>query len=190
MMFRISQLAAVAAGVVSLSGFVVSGASAAVTVFGGDHAQACYQAAKNGLTGQTYLDECNQSISFELLPAKDLAGTYVNRGAVYMSMQAWPEAEADFQHALELQPNFGEAMVNLGAALIGQHRDQEGVDTITKGLAHGSMEPEKAYFNRAIGDEGIGDDKAAYFDYLKASQLAPNWAQPRQELIRFSIRAQ
>ena len=189
-MSRISQWAAVAAGVVSLSGFAAAGASAAVTVFGGDHAQACYQAAKNGLAGPSYLDECNQAIGFELLPTKDLAGTYVNRGAVYMTMQAWSEAEADFNHALELHPNFGEALVNLGAAQIGQHHNQEGVETISRGLAIGSMEPEKAYFNRAIGYEGLGDDKAAYYDYLKASQLAPNWVQPRQELVRFTVRPQ
>ena len=186
-MSRISQWAAVAAGVVSLSGVLPGGAKAAVTVFGGDHAQACFQAAKNGLAGQGYLDECNQAISFELLPKKDLAGTYVNRGAVYMTMQAWREAEADFNHALSLEPNFGEALVNLGAAQIGQHRNQEGVDTISRGLAIGSMEPEKAYFNRAIGYEGLGDDRHAYFDYLKASELAPNWEQPRQELVRFTV---
>jgi len=189
-MSRISQWAAVAAGVVSLSGFAASGAQAAVTVFGGDHAQACYQAAKNGLAGESYLDECNQAIGFELLPTKDLAGTYVNRGAVYMTMHAWAEAESDFNHALELHPNFGEALVNLGAAQIGQHRDQEGVDTISKGLAIGSMEPEKAYFNRAIGYEELGNDKGAYFDYLKASQIAPGWAAPRQELVRFTVHQQ
>jgi tetratricopeptide (TPR) repeat protein len=189
-MSRISQWAAVAAGVVSLSGFAVTGARAAVTVFGGDHAQACYQAARNSLAGESYLDECNQAISFELLPTKDLAGTYVNRGAVYMTMQAWSEAEADFNHALELHPNFGEALVNLGAVEIGEHRNQEGVDTISRGLTLGSMEPEKAYFNRAIGYEALGDDKHAYYDYLKASQLAPNWVQPRQELVRFTVHQQ
>ena len=189
-MSSIIKWAAVAAGVVSLSGFAGAGARAAVTVFGGDHAQACYQAAKNGLAGQSYLDECNQAIGFELLPTKDLAGTYVNRGAIYMTMHAWAEAEADFNHALELHPNFGEALVNLGAAQIGQHRNQEGVDTITRGLTLGSMEPEKAYFNRAIGYEGLGDDKHAYYDYLKASELAPNWAPPRQELVRFTVRPQ
>jgi len=189
-MSSIIKWAAVAASVMSLSGFVASNASAAVTVFGDDHAQACYQAAKNNLNRQTDLDECSQAINFGLLQSKDLAGTYVNRGAVYMTMQAWPQAEADFHHALELQPNFGEALVNLGAAQIGLHRNQEGVDTISRGLAIGSMEPEKAYFNRALGYEALGDDKAAYFDYLKASQLAPKWAQPREELVRFTVHQQ
>ncbi len=181
--------AAVAAGIASVMG-VASEARAAVTVFGGDHAQACYQAAKNGLNSQTSLDACNQAISFEHLPPKDLAGTYVNRGAVDMTMQAWPQAEADFRRALALEPDFGEALVNLGAAMIGEHNDQEGVETISKGLALGSMEPEKAYFNRAIGYEALGDNRRAYLDYLKASQLAPKWAEPRQELVRFTVRPQ
>jgi tetratricopeptide (TPR) repeat protein len=189
-MSRISQWAAVTAGVVSLSGFVACGASAAVTVFGDDHAQACYQAAKNGLDRRDDIDECNMAINFGQLDKKDLAGTYVNRGAVYMTMQAWASAEADFHQALQLQPNFGEALVNLGAAMIGEHRNREGVDTISHGLALGSMEPEKAYFNRAIGYESLGDDKAAYYDYLKAAQLAPRWTAPRQELVRFTVRPQ
>ena len=189
-MSRISQWAAVTAGVVSLSGFVAFGASAAVTVFGGDHAQACYQAAKNGQNSHGSLEECDQAINFELLPTKDLAGTYVNRGAVFMNMQAWSEAESDFNHALTLMPNFGEALVNLGAAQIGEHHNREGVETISHGLALGSMEPEKAYFNRAIGYESLGDDKAAYYDYLKASELAPRWVAPRQELVRFTVHRQ
>ena len=188
-MSSINRWAALAA-VVSLSGFVASNAQAAVTVFGDDHAQACYQAAKNGLNRETDLDECNQAINFGLLQSKDLAGTYVNRGAVYMNMQSWREADADFHRALEMTPNFGEALVNLGAAQIGEHHNREGVDTITHGLALGSMEPEKAYFNRAIGYENLGDDTAAYYDYLKASQLAPRWVAPREELVRFTVHQQ
>ena len=189
-MSRISRWAAVTAGVVSLSGFGAFGASAAVTVFGDDHAQACYQAAKNGLDRWADLDECNQAINFGALPTKDLAGTYVNRGAVYMNMRDWSRADADFQQALALMPNFGEALVNLGAAEIGEHRDREGVDTISHGLALGSMEPEKAYFNRAIGYENLGDDTHAYYDYLKAAELAPRWVAPRQELVRFTVHPQ
>jgi len=189
-MSGIIKWAAIAGAVVSLSGFAASDAGAAVTVFGDDHAQACYQAAKNGLNRQTDLDECNQAINFGLLQAKDLAGTYVNRGAVYMNMQSWREADADFRRALEMMPKFGEALVNLGAAQIGEHHNREGVDTITHGLALGSMEPEKAYFNRAIGYENLGDDTAAYYDYLKASQLAPRWVAPREELVRFTVHQQ
>jgi len=189
-MSSINRWAALAAGVVSLSGFVVSNTQAAVTVFGDDHAQACYQAAKNGLNRETDLDECNLAINFGLLQGKDLAGTYVNRGAVYMNMQSWREADADFHRALEMMPNFGEALVNLGAAQIGEHHNREGVDTITHGLALGSMEPEKAYFNRAIGYENLGDDTAAYYDYLKASELAPRWVAPREELVRFTVHQQ
>jgi tetratricopeptide (TPR) repeat protein len=185
-MSRISQWAAITAGVVSLSGFVAAGASAAVTVFGDDHAQACFQAAKNGLDRRTDIDECTMAINFGQLEKKDLAGTYVNRGAVYMSMQQWGAAEADFHQALTLQPEFGEALVNLGAAQIGMHQDREGVDTISHGLSMGSMEPEKAYFNRAIGYENLGDVTDAYHDYLKAAELAPRWRAPREELVRFS----
>jgi hypothetical protein len=38
-----------------------------------------------------------------------------------------------------------------------------------------------------LADEYLGDDKAAYFDYLKASELDPQWLAPKSELQRFSV---
>ena len=34
-----------------------------------------------------------------------------------------------------------------------------------------------------------GHVKEAYYDYREASQLEPNWRDPRQELTRFTVRA-
>ena len=54
----------------------------------------------------------------------------------------------------------------------------------------GSQEPEKGYYNRALGYENLGDETDAYYDYMKASQLKPDWADPRNELVRFTVKPQ
>jgi tetratricopeptide (TPR) repeat protein len=184
-MSRVAKFAAAAVLSVTLSGFVCADANAAVTVFGGDFAQACYTAAKNDLARDENVLDCSRAIETEQLMGHDLAGTYVNRGALYMSQGRWGAAEQDFAEALRIEPKLAEALVNMGAAEIGMHRNRDGVDAITQGLALGSSEPEKAYYNRALGYEALGDVASAYNDYLKAAALKPAWTAPREELVRF-----
>jgi tetratricopeptide (TPR) repeat protein len=188
-MSRISRTALLAAGIVSVSSLVsLNAAEAAVTVFGGDFAQACYQAARSGMSRDENIQDCNTAISTEQLQGHDLAGTYVNRGALYLAQHHWAWAHDDFQQALMIEPKLGEARVNLGAAEIGMRDNRQGVDDITAGLALGSQEPEKAYYNRALGYENLGDETHAYYDYVKASELKPDWVDPRNELVRFTVK--
>lgn len=173
---------------VGLCGALVAGqAAAAVTVFGGDFAQECYKAAKSGRDEINGLQACNRAIESENLSEHDLAGTYVNRGVIFMDRKAFTLARRDFEQAIALDPRMGDALVNRGGALIGEHRYAEGIADITRGLALGSEEPAKAYYNRAIAYEALDNEKAAYFDYLKASELRPNWAAPLIELKRFTV---
>ena len=62
----------------------------------------------------------------------------------------------------------GEAYVNRGAVLIGEHHYAESLGDLNKGLQLGVEEPAKVYFNRALAYEGMDDEKSAYFDYQKA----------------------
>jgi tetratricopeptide (TPR) repeat protein len=172
-------------------GVATPAAQAAVTVIGGDFAKACYEAAKLGDLhldiGANAYDQCTLAIETEALSTRDLAGTYVNRGIVSMDHQAYSDAQQDFERAMKLAPALGEAIVNHGAALVGQHRYAEGVGELTRGLALSPNEPEKAYFDRALAYEGLDDEKSAYFDYLKAAELAPKWPLPREQLSRFTV---
>ena len=51
-------------------------------------------------------------------------------------------------------------------------------------------EPEKAYYNRGVAEERLGDVRSAYFDYRTASQLKPDWSLPKIELARFTVTPQ
>lgn len=156
-------------------------------VLGGGLANVCSQAAVGGLADDKSLETCTLSIETELLSGRDLAGTYVNRGVIELRRKQYEQARSDFDRAVKIAPDMGEAFVNRGAAYIAQRQYAVGLAEIDKGLKLGSDEPEKAYYNRALANEGLDDMKAAYFDYLKASQLAPDWDAPRKELTRFTV---
>lgn len=166
------------------------GAMAAVTVLGGGLAKECSQYAIAGETHQKFEEVCTLALQTESLNPRDRAGTYVNRGVFKLRRGEWEQARYDFDRAVQIKPDLGEAYVNRGAAALGAKRHQEALTFINKALELGVDEPEKAYFNRALAYEGLDDMKAAYLDYMKAAELSPDWTAPRQELSRFTVRRQ
>lgn len=175
-------------GLAALATLFVSGeASAATTVLGNGLASVCSQAAKAGADDEPSLEVCTLALETEPMNHRDRAGTYVNRGVVKMRRQEYGPALSDFNLAVKLQPEMGEAYINRGGALVGQKRYAEALLDLDKGLALNPEEPEKAYYNRALANEGLDDVKAAYFDYLRAVELAPDWDVPKRELQRFSV---
>jgi tetratricopeptide (TPR) repeat protein len=164
-------------------------ASAQVTVFSGTatEATACSLAARHANANAATVEACTHAILTEPLSARDLAGTYVNRAVLYMVGMDWSRAMGDLNQALSIDPRMGEAMVNRGAVLIAEHRYAEGVAEIDRGLMLRPEEPERAYYNRGLAKERLDDVKGAYYDYLKASELAPTWVAPQEELKRFNV---
>jgi len=172
-----------------LAALLATGASAQVTVFSGGSSQAasCSLAARHGNATPETIKTCTTAINTEPLAGRDLAGTHVNRAVLYMRTLEWDLAMADLNAALAIDPRMGEAMVNRGALLIAQKRFADGIAEIDRGLALNPEEPERAYYNRALAEERIDNVKGAYYDYLHASQLAPTWTAPQEELKRFSV---
>jgi tetratricopeptide (TPR) repeat protein len=162
-------------------------ANAAVTVIGGGLAEACSNAAITGKSDRKFEELCTRAIDEEALTSRDRAGTYVNRGVLKLRRANYDAAILDFNQAVRLKPDMGEGYVNRGAAAIGQHRYPESLADLNKGIALGVDEPAKAYYNRALAYEGLEDAKAAYFDYRKAVELSPDWAAPREQLVRFKV---
>jgi tetratricopeptide (TPR) repeat protein len=188
-MFKFALAAGAVATAVATWGAVgVHSARAAETVFGNGFAQSCYHAAKYGGEFSEGLADCDRAIEDEPMSTRDLSSTYVNRGVVYMGREDFADAERDFEQAIKIDASRGEAFVNLGAAMIGMRLYAGGITQIDKGLALGSEEPEKAYYNRAMADEGLDNETAAYFDYKKAAELKPAWTAPSVELTRFTVR--
>ncbi len=166
---------------------VATAAEGAVTVIGGGLAEACSDAAVNGENDARYDAVCTMALDTEFMKPRDRAGTYVNRGVLKLRRASYQDATRDFNQAVRLQPEMGEAYVNRGAAAIGQKRYADSLSDINRALELGVSEPEKAYYNRALAHEGLDDPKAAYFDYQKAIEIAPEWTAPREQLTRFTV---
>jgi len=177
-----------AAGLAAFGLAVTAGsAQGAVTVFGGGLAQACAQAALSGEDHPKFQEICTEALETEFLNPRDRAGTYVNRGVLKLRRAAYIDARRDFDLAVKIKPDMGEAYVNRGASLIGQRDYAASLPDINRGLELGVNEPAKAYYNRALAHEGLEDAKSAYFDYQKAVEISPDWAAPREQLTRFSV---
>ena len=164
-------------------------ASSAAFVLGGGLADACSRFAVDGRSDDYSLSTCTYALETESLVKRDRAATLVNRGVIQLRRKSYASANRDFDAAIRLAPGMGEAFVNRGAALIAQHRWQEGMADIDKGLSLDPDEPEKAYFNRALAWEALDDVAAAWRDYTKALELKPDWEAPRKELARFTVTA-
>ena len=180
---RIVSLCAAAGLALALCG----PAAAAVTVIGDTSATDCSKAAFAGHADNDTLRSCDLALQNDLLDRRDEAGTYVNRGVLYMLLHNYVAARADFDTAIKIEPNLGEGWVNRGAVDIGEKRYQDGLTDINKAIELGIEEPAKAYYNRAIAYEGLDDAKSAYLDYQQALQLDPKWDLPKQELLRFTV---
>lgn len=161
-------------------------ANAAVTVLGEGAANQCSAAALAGDATDEDLMNCNRAL-LEVTSVRDKAGTYVNRGVIQLRRKQFEAARKDFEKAEQIDPTLGEAVVNRGASFVAEKRYLEGLTEIDRGLSMNPEEPEKAYFNRALANEGLDDMKSAYLDYMKALELAPNWEAPRHELTRFTV---
>ena len=174
-------------GAVALSFGLAGAAGAAVTVMGDTSAQQCSEAAFHEQADAVSMQVCTAALSESQLDRRDLAGTYINRGVMWMIRRDYASARADFQRAIDIDPGLGEAWVNRGAVAIVDKHFQDGIDDISKGLTLGTEEPAKAYYNRGVAYEGIDDEKSAYLDYQQALVLQPGWDLPKQELLRFTV---
>ena len=162
-------------------------ALAASTVFGGGMAEACSKAAVRGEADAQFEKVCTESLQTEFLDTKDRAGTFVNRGVLRLRRARYDDATKDFNDAVRLFPELGEAYVNRGAASVGKRQFADALVDINKAIELGVDEPAKAYYNRALAYEGLDDLKAAYQDYQKALEINPAWDAPKKELARFSV---
>jgi len=179
---------AVLAATMSAALSVSAVANASTLVIGGGLAKECSEAALDGRADKASVLTCTTALETENLNFRDRARTFVNRGVLQMRQRDFTRARADFDTASKLDPNLGEAWVNRGAAYVGEKRYREGVDQIDRGLALGVKDPERAWFNRGLANEGLGDLNAAYRDYSRAAALNPDWTAPKTELARFTVK--
>ena len=163
-------------------------APAAVAVVSNGHARSCFEAAERDRPARDALRKCNHALDDDRLPQGDWAATLVNRGIVQMQARNIAAAIADYDAAIKAAPDIADAYVNKGIALLrlGEH-DAEAVKQLTEGLSRNPPQPAIAYYSRAVANEQLGRTREAYEDYSRAAQLAPEWAEPVEQLQRFRV---
>jgi tetratricopeptide (TPR) repeat protein len=179
------RAAALAAFVIATA--AASQAGAVVTVIGSSRAVGCMEAAMAESRARIAIQTCTVALEEDPLTPKDRAGTLNNRGVILMNRGEMQAALADFQEAVRVNPELGEAVFNRGSTLIALGRYAEGLADVDRGLTLGLRQPEKAYYNRAIAREELDDPKGAYLDYKRAARLKPDWRLPQIELARFNV---
>jgi tetratricopeptide (TPR) repeat protein len=163
----------------------------AVSILGSNAVKICSDHARSvaegGAVSRQGLEACDEAIKHVALSDTELAASYVNRGVIHLAIGNAAAAVGDDNAALQIQPTLTDALVNRGAAFAAQKRFADAVGDFDHALALSPGHPERIYYNRAMAHEDMGQLKAAYLDYLKASQLAPSWTQPKADLARFTV---
>jgi tetratricopeptide (TPR) repeat protein len=181
---RAKSLPAVAAlGVVLCA---TSAANAAVTVLGPGPAQECFRIAEYGGDAHEGIARCAFALN-TTLSTIDRAATFVNRGVLKLGLHQDEQALADINSGIAIAPDLGDAYVDRGAASIALGQYDNALADLNKGISLGPHRPQIAYYDRAIIYEQRGDIRAAYYDYKKALEIAPDFEPAADELKRFRV---
>ena len=170
------------------AGVIAAPAGAAVVVLGNSDARMCYEAADSPMMPAARdVRRCDEALLREALSNYETVATHVNRGILRLRRGQIDDAIHDFDLAIQLDPNQPEAYLNKGAALLRRDNAAEAMTLFTSALDRNTTRPAIAHYGRAIANETLGNLSAAYRDYTAASQIAPDWREPRLELARFRV---
>jgi tetratricopeptide (TPR) repeat protein len=100
---------------------------------------------------------------------------YFYRGFAQRQMGSAEAALADYDRAIELNPEFAAAYLNRGAAHYHLGEIEEAVADYTRAV---ELDPENtnAYYNRALAYQALGEPDLAIEDYSRAIDLNPQFA--------------
>ncbi len=167
--------------------FILSTPSAmaqSMTVFGSSDAQECYMATK--LPGQiSDIRACNDALKYDALNKRDKAATYINRGIHHTRAGNHTNALDDFESALALVPDLGEAFLNRGNTYIFLGDFSQALSEYDRALELDTKDPHAAYFNKGLAYEALKNLELAYQSFQKAAELQPEWALPLERLQRY-----
>jgi tetratricopeptide (TPR) repeat protein len=132
------------------------------------------------------LGACNQAVAGDLSHVA-MAGTLVNRGLVNVAAHRDDAAMSDFDAAIAQDPRLASAYITRGAAFLRAARYDAARADFNQAIALGTGDLHLAYFNRGEAQEASGNLVAAYHDYRKARELAPDFKPASIELARFQV---
>jgi tetratricopeptide (TPR) repeat protein len=188
-----------AAGIAVLTMLCCASAAAAQTDTGPNtvvrlgadsHARACSDFAAVLDRTDAAIARCDRALRDEAGNRINLIITYINRGNLRLARAEYAMAIADFDAAIRLEPENAEAQLNKGVALIAMEQFGPAIVVLTEAVSLGVQEPHKAYYNRAVAREALGDFRGALEDYSTALAIRPDWGMADAEQQRLARRRQ
>jgi tetratricopeptide (TPR) repeat protein len=167
--------------------FLSAPAHALVTVVGSGLAHDCFVAAKAGVDPHGGIATCTEALEEEALDRHNRAGTYINRGVMEVMQGQLKDAMADYDTGLALEPGLGDGHVDRGAVLILLKRYDEAIVEVNKGIDLGQSYEQFGYYNRAVAEFDLGRITESYYDFKKASEIAPDFLPAQEQLKNFVV---
>ena len=155
-----------------------------ITVFGNSDAQQCFFYTKLPL-GSSGLEYCDKALRFGVLSKRDKAATLVNRGINLNHARRFDDAMADYESALNLNPELAEAFVNRGNTFIFIKQFELARTDYTRAIELETRDLHAAYYNRGLAHEALRDLDSAFADYVEAIRLKPEWDRALERVARY-----
>jgi tetratricopeptide (TPR) repeat protein len=105
-----------------------------------------------------------------------------------MSAGRLSEADADFDAALNLQRDLPDGWLNKGFLRLREGEGRAALPFIQGAIDRGAPNQALAIFARGVAHEQMGELNLAYADLVRARQMAPRWALPRDYLASYRVR--
>jgi tetratricopeptide (TPR) repeat protein len=153
---------------------------------GGSAGQTCYQYAVERRHDPQAIAECTAALK-EPLTGGDLAGTFVNRGILYMLKGDLDLAVRDYDEAISLDPGQAEAWLNKAVTMINSGKGAYAIDFADRSLQLRTQKPALAHYVWGLGHEEEEQAVAAYVDLRRAAALDPKWSEPLEQLKRYHL---
>ena len=122
--------------------------------------------------------------------AEERARGLFKRGTAQIETGAYAEAVADFDEAIGLRPEYGEAFHNRGVAKWRQGKLEGALADFDESVALGQVELWRAYKVRGDLKAEMGQLDEALADYKRSLAIRPDWDYARKALRRVMVRKQ
>jgi tetratricopeptide (TPR) repeat protein len=165
----------------------IADAEAAVSVIGNGKAHSCYIEAEYTTDPRMSVAICIDALRNEILSKKDRSATLINRAILRAESADTPGAMEDYEAAIAVGANTGEAYSNRAATHIALKQYSEALSDADRAVHLRTPRMEIAYYNRALANEALGNVQAAYADYQAAVRAEPRFAAATEALSRFRV---
>lgn len=133
------------------------------------------------------IQKATQYYEKSLALAPNVADPHYEMGLVYDSRNDYPNAEAQFRRAVEIEPKHANALDMLGQCLIKEGRVEEGIKAYHAALA-ANPRHNRAHFNLAMALRDQGHLDEAAIEFSKAAEINPRDPRTWRELANCRIK--